>query len=185
MQRQGRNCAHRYGTSRHGCRWGSCTGTHSLTRRYAVPRVYQKGNVTSLQQAWSADGHTCLAQETIQASCWTAKVMSNHLLSLFDLGQASVEDGALVCEIDAIELLRNLLSDQFLRPAVWAINDDQPGNRNASKLQKFMQFPRMLQCAYGCEYTISACTSWVCWCCDKHTLDCRLLFGYTRMSPAR
>ena len=59
----------------------------------------------------------------------SAKIMSSHLLSLFDFGQASVEDGALVCEVDAIELLRNLLSDQLLRPAVWAINDDQPGNR--------------------------------------------------------
>ena len=79
--------------------------------------------------------------------------MSDHLLGLFDLGQASVEDGALVCEVDAIELLRNLLGDQFLCPAVWAINDHQSGNTSALTSQLFMGFQGMLQCACGWVWT--------------------------------
>ena len=122
-------------------------GTYSPTPGDAVPRLHQKGSVTRLQQAWSLAGHTCPGQESVQAPCWTTKIMSSYLLSLFDFGQASVEDGALVCEVNAIKLLRNLLSDQLLRPAVWAINDDQPGNRTAFKLQHFMLCEGVLQCA--------------------------------------
>ena len=121
-------------------------GTHTLTLGGAAPRLYQKGSVTSLQQAWSPNGRTCSAQETSQSPCWAVQIRSNHLLSLFDLGEASVKDGALVCEVDAIELLRNLLSDQLLRPAVWAINDDQPSNKTTFTLQLF----RSCQVTSGC-----------------------------------
>ena len=50
----------------------------------------------------------------------------SYRLGLLDLGQASVEDGALIREVDAIELLNNLLLHQLFRPAVRPINDYQP-----------------------------------------------------------